>query len=78
MTEIAGMGGMLSNFYTGVDQRDARKFLSTCNVESSVEGQTPSRTDRAQITENELRDFLQKIMTIVLKRCVDDPKCMGQ
>lgn len=76
ITEIAGMGAMLSSFYSGVNQKEARAMLSTSNVEIGGDTRRPTRDDRAKITENELRDFLQKIMTVVLQKCLDNPECI--
>lgn len=70
------MGAMLSSFYSGVNQKEARAMLSTSNVEIGGDTRRPTRDDRAKITENELRDFLQKIMTVVLQKCLDNPECI--
>ena len=60
--------------YSGMNKQDARDFLNAVNVEST-DGGAPTRNDRTKITENELRDFLQKVMTKSLDNCEKDPKC---
>ena len=60
---------------SGVGKTSPRKFLSESNIESSTPGEKPSRADRAEITENELCDFLQKMYSLVLENCQADGSC---
>jgi len=73
--EIGGMSTLLGKFYSGVGKTSPRKFLSESNIESSTPGEKPSRADRAEITENELCDFLQKMYSLVLENCQADGSC---
>jgi len=67
--EISAMGVMLSNFYNGVDSRTSRTLLQQVNQHSSNgPGTPPTREDRQNVTEDELRDFLQKIFTKLLEK----------
>ena len=63
MTEVIAMGGMMSKFYENVDQSTSRGLLNSVNVDGN------NAADKMTITELEIQDFMQKLMTAALETC---------
>jgi len=66
--EVSAMGSMLAQFYKKVDPRTTRTLLQGVNEDCDPSPCTgePSPEDRATISSNELRDFLQLIYNHLL------------